>query len=88
MSWNSFDITDLKISPDEGQINLTWTCPRCGYGQVSELATSDLLHGTEVECSNVAICGNRQVYFSLRLDLEYGSYKGLLDSPLAVVPSA
>ena len=88
MSWNPFNIEDLSIEPSEGHINLTWTCPRCDHTQISEISTYDLVNGMEVECENIKVCGKREAYFSLKLDLEYGSYKGLLDRPLEVETAA
>jgi hypothetical protein len=86
MSWNQIYIEDinLSLSPtyhDLSMLSVTWTCPRCGKEQTTDIDPHDLIYSLDIECLNVNVCGKRQSYFELSLNL-LGSYKGLLDRPL------
>jgi hypothetical protein len=88
MSWNGInpsDITDaeeFKVELKDGQLLLTWVCPRCGAVQTSEVKAEELVFGKQITCSNTEVCGVGECYFELKLEVLYGSYKGHADLPL------
>lgn len=80
MSWNQVYLGDLDLSFSKSK--MTWTCPRCNKRQSTAFNVSKLLSGFEASCQNIDICGERQAYFELELNIGINGQKGTSDRPL------
>ncbi len=83
MSWNPIEMDDISLTFEAGPLTrIFWICPRCNGEQIVDLDLPLLVHGIEIVCQNVNVCGERQVYFELQLSITYSGQQGLSDRPL------
>ncbi len=80
MSWNQIYLDELNLSFSSKK--MTWTCPRCDKTQTIAFNANKLISGFEVSCQNTDVCGERQAYFELELNIGLNNQKGIADRPL------
>ena len=82
MSWSSYQSTSEVEMKATGHLRITWECQRCGARQTEVVFGKYLLSGVELECKNTEVCGEKQSYIGIAIEVTNGLHKGLLDRPL------